>query len=73
MALNPLVPTAYDVGCTVLTVAALVLMVVALIAWFREHRAGWRGWGELAVIVLVPVVGALAYLISRRRTHPANG
>ncbi len=68
---TPLVPDAYDIAWTVMAVAALVLTGFALVLWFREHRNGWHGLLDVAVIVLVPVLGALAYLISRRGPRPA--
>lgn len=58
-------PSAFDASLTVAVLVATALVVFALIAWFKEHRDGWQGLIEVAVILLVPVIGALAFLVSR--------
>lgn len=64
---NPLVPGPVDVVGFVGFLAATVVMVVALVAWSRNHRQGRSPLLELLVIVLLPVVGPVAYLIAQRR------
>ena len=60
MSPNLLVPGAYDVAVTATMIAALVVMVVALVVWFKERRNGWHGLVEVAVIVVMPSATAAA-------------
>ena len=68
---SPLLPTAYDIAWTVMAVAGLVLTGFALVLWSKDHRNGWHGLLDVAVILLVPVLGPLAYVISRHGARPA--
>lgn len=65
--LHGLVPVHGPLG-TALDLAAflaLLLTIFGLVLLFEDDPAGRRCWGWAAVIVLVPVVGPLAYLYRR--------
>lgn len=71
-AVNPLVPAGYDVMWTVVLITALVLSVTAL--WQALRSPSHTGTQQLlwALIVLVaPVLGALAWFVLGRRARPA--
>lgn len=72
---NPLVPAAYDVVWMAAALAALVLAVAAVVSIARSPglRAAARVlW--LLVVVIVPVVGALAWFaLAGRRVSPSEG
>jgi hypothetical protein len=72
---NPLLPATYDVVWTVVLLSGLVLLAVTLRLWFRDGSSARDGAVlELLAIVLVPVLGPLAYLLIRsRRRRDANG
>lgn len=73
---NPLLPAPYDVVWTVVTLGGLALLVVALRLWFRDGASSRDGaLLEILVIVLVPVLGPVAYLLSRgrRRDRDTSG
>lgn len=56
-------PAGYDVLWTVTTLVLLALLLAALVVWVRTRQgSGTRALGELALIVLVPVLGPAAYL-----------
>ncbi len=69
---DPLVPGLVDVIGAVVSLAAVVMMVVALVAWTRNHRSDRSPLLELLMIVLMPVLGPVAYLVALRGV-PAKG
>lgn len=58
--------TWYDVSWMVLAAAALVLLLVALVRWGRDTTtAGLLTVVWLLVVLMVPLIGPAAYLLSR--------
>ena len=68
-------PTGFLVAITVVTVAELALRVVALVVLVRTPRErlqlGAR-WPWVLMILLVNLVGAVAFLAAGRRPAPAD-
>ena len=64
---SPLVPAPVDALWFIGILVAAAAMVVALVAWSRNHRQGRSPFLELLVIVLLPLVGPVAYLVARRQ------
>lgn len=63
----------YDLIWSVVALAALALTFAALFVWFRTRwDRFWEAGLTLLVIVVVPVLGPLAFLASRGR-RPAEG
>ncbi|WP_445227954.1 PLDc N-terminal domain-containing protein [Corynebacterium sp. H127] len=50
-----------------LSVAALILLVVAMVHYFRQEPKSWSAVLVLLVIFLLPLVGPIAYIYSVRR------
>ncbi|WP_106815823.1 PLDc N-terminal domain-containing protein [Microbacterium timonense] len=71
---NPLLPTGYDVTWSMLTAVAIALTVLALILLARSARRLTPSQGLLwtLVVLLVPVLGPIAWLTIGRRTAPAD-
>lgn len=66
---NPLVPAWYDVAWSSAALLVVAFTVLAFVSLVRAPQAtGWRFvvWG--AVIVFVPVLGALAWFVIGRVT-----
>ena len=64
---------AYDFVYSSVAIAAIVLFVIALRAWFRSPRADFFHFLALLVILFVPVVGPIAYVwASREFSGPAR-
>jgi hypothetical protein len=66
--MNPLVPSALDGVLTAVSLAALILVVVAFISLVcAAPRDGRRllAWG--LVVLLVPFIGPAAWIVARRR------
>ena len=62
----------YDLIWSVLALVALALTFAALLVWFRTRwDRFWEAGLALLVIVVVPVLGPLAFLASRGR-RPAE-
>ncbi|MWB99828.1 PLDc N-terminal domain-containing protein [Agromyces seonyuensis] len=70
---NPLLPAAYDVVWTMLAVAMLVLTAVALVSLARSARAltTTQSLVWVAVVLVAPVLGSIAWLAVGRRTVSA--
>lgn len=68
-ALNPLVPSGYDIVWSVIALIAAVLMVVALVSLARSTRrlTSRQGLAWVLVVLLVPVAGPAAWLAIGRR------
>lgn len=60
------VPAIYDVVWSLVVVAHVVLLLLALARWSRVRASHGGGLVDVLVIVLVPVVGPAAYLWGRR-------
>ncbi|KTR09350.1 PLDc N-terminal domain-containing protein [Curtobacterium luteum] len=69
---NPLVPATYDLVWSVVAVITVALAVVASVSLSRAARrlSPWLAFAWAALIVLVPVLGAVAWLGVGRRTEP---
>ncbi len=68
-------PPTYDLVWSAIVIAHLALMLTALVLWFRDSRRETAGLVALvaaAVIVFLPVLGPLAYLLSRTGRYPAR-
>jgi hypothetical protein len=66
MSQDLLLPAAYDIAWSVVALAQVALVLAALVQWFRARPTGEAGPLDLVAIVVVPVLGPLAYLLSRR-------
>jgi uncharacterized membrane protein YhaH (DUF805 family) len=66
---NPLLPAAYDVTWSVVVIAVLLLMVVALISLSRTAKRITQAQALVwtLVAIFVPVVGPLSWLFIGRR------
>jgi membrane protease YdiL (CAAX protease family) len=53
---------------TIAAIALVVIWVITLVDLFRRHYTGWTIVGWLAVIVLLPFIGALIYWGVRKPT-----
>lgn len=62
---QPLVPIAYDIAWTIATFVSVVVLAIALTVWSRARRDGGGSVVDVLVIVLVPIIGPVAYLIDR--------
>lgn len=72
--LHGLVPVHGTLG-VLLDVAAflaLLLTVLAVVLVFEDGVAGPRRWLWIAAIVLVPLVGPVAYILHRRSRSPPD-
>ena len=67
---NPLLPAAYDLTWSVMVVAVLIFMVIALISIARVAKriTSWQSLIWTLVVVFVPLVGPLAWLFIGRRS-----
>lgn len=66
-----MMPVGYDVIWSIAVVTHLVLLLVALRRWFTDQPVGLAGLVGAVIIVAVPLVGPLAYLLSRRPVRRA--
>ncbi|HLS13797.1 MAG TPA: hypothetical protein VK095_04730 [Beutenbergiaceae bacterium] len=66
----------YDLIWSILLVPIIVVTVLALRAWFRARPPGPLGIVQGLVIILIPVLGPIAYLVAtadeRRRRAPGT-
>ncbi|TXK18660.1 PLDc N-terminal domain-containing protein [Homoserinibacter sp. GY 40078] len=72
--MNPLIPGPGDVVMTVLAIAAFVVSCVAIVSLSRTRQLPARRvllWA--LVILLLPVLGAVAWLVSNDRTSRQHG
>lgn len=69
---NPLVPPLYDIVWSVVAIAALVLVVVGFVSLSRSasRLSPWLALVWAALIVVVPILGPVAWLAIGRRTAP---
>lgn len=67
-ALNPLIPTAYDVAWTAAVVVALALLVIALVSIGRNRQTltSLQALVWTLLVILLPFVGPLAWLVAGR-------
>lgn len=63
----------YDVVWSVAAVAAILLLGAALKQWFRSGQGGLLGLLQVAVIVLLPILGPAAYLAATASTRARPG
>ena len=71
---NPLIPDIYNVIWVATPILFIALMVVALVSFSRTaHRSMTELFLWLAVILLAPVLGSIAWLLvkSSRRKSPS--
>ncbi|GLJ60108.1 hypothetical protein GCM10017576_02370 [Microbacterium barkeri] len=69
--LNPLIPAWTDIAWSSCVAAAVVLAILALVSIARMRRRA-PGYGDLlwgALVVIVPVFGAIAWFVVGRRRH----
>lgn len=70
--MSPLVPAAYDIAWTIVVTVGVVLLVMALVRWFRSTESGFRSLLHILVILFVPLVGPAAYLFATKALPPAR-
>lgn len=61
-----LVPAGYDIAFTVLALAALIALGAGLVVWFRDQRSLGEKFVALVLMLLIPLLGPVAYVIGRR-------
>ncbi|MDF2563134.1 MAG: hypothetical protein K0R99_4580 [Microbacterium sp.] len=66
---NPLLPAGYDIAWSVVAALVIALTLFALIGLARSatRLTGWQGTVWAALIVLVPVIGPMAWLMIGQR------
>jgi hypothetical protein len=69
---NPLIPRVYDDVWSVVAVASLVLIVIAIVSLGRKasQLSPLLALAWAALILVVPVLGPVAWLAIGRRTAP---
>jgi uncharacterized membrane protein YhaH (DUF805 family) len=67
---NPLIPAGYDIAWSMITALVIALTIIALISLARTAKRLTPAHGLLwaALVLLVPVLGPLAWLAVGRRT-----
>lgn len=67
---NPLIPAGYDIAWSIVAVAAIVLIVVALISLARsaQRLTSLQALIWVLVVLFVPVLGSIAWMAVGRRT-----
>ncbi|MBW9110022.1 PLDc N-terminal domain-containing protein [Microbacterium trichothecenolyticum] len=67
---NPLIPAGYDIAWSVICALVIAFTIVALVSLARAAKRLTPAQGLLwaALVLLVPVLGALAWLAIGRRT-----
>lgn len=62
-----ILPAAYDIVWSGIALTMLVLFIVAFIKWTKvDFGPGKTGLGWLVVMVIFPIIGAIAFLIQAR-------
>ncbi|TDN45486.1 phospholipase D-like protein [Curtobacterium flaccumfaciens] len=71
---NPVIPQIYDVTWSVVAIASVALVVVALVSLSRTapRLSPWLAVAWVALIVVVPILGAVAWLAIGRRAVPGE-
>lgn len=69
-AINPLMPTAYDLVWSVVCIVVLALTVIALISMGRHSKRLTTTQTLLwtLLVIFVPILGAVAWLVVGRRS-----
>ena len=62
-----LIPASYDVLWTAVVVVLVAVTAAALLVWSRRRESVSRALVDLALILLVPVLGPAAYLAGALR------
>lgn len=65
---SPLEPSPVDYVFMLLTLAAVVLLAVSVIVFFRQPNKRWSDVWIVPFLVLIPLIGPLMYL-SHVRSH----
>lgn len=67
---NPLIPAGYDIAWSVITAILIALTVVALISLMRSVKrlTGAQAMVWTLLIILIPLLGSVAWLAIGRRT-----
>jgi hypothetical protein len=70
---TPVIPAGYDVVWTVVMVAYIGLIIVALVSLSRTalRLSSWLALAWAALIIVVPILGALAWIAVGRRAAPS--
>jgi hypothetical protein len=69
---NPLVPSAYDVVWGAVMIVPLVLAIIALVSVARSRASltATQTLGWVLLILLIPLLGAIAWLVAGRPRTP---
>lgn len=73
---NPLLPEAFDIAWSLSVLLVATLAVVALVSLVRnaKHLSALESLGWTALVVLIPLIGPVAWLaIGRRSGRGTNG
>lgn len=69
---SPLEPYPVDYVFMLLTLAAVVLLAVSVIVFFRQPNKRWSDIWIVLFLVLIPLVGPFVYLL-HVRSHRKSG
>lgn len=62
-----LLPASYDIVWSIIALTMLALFIVAFIKWAKvDFGPGKTGLGWLVMMVVFPIIGAIAFLIQAR-------
>lgn len=72
---NPLIPASYDIVWSVIAAAAIALIVAAFISLARtaKEMSGVQTLVWVLVVLLIPILGAAAWLFIGRRAQRTTG
>lgn len=70
--MNPLIPTAFDVAMSMLAVAAMLFTLCAFVSMVRDPKATGSTFLVWLLIVLLPVLGPLAWFCYGRAAVAAR-
>ena len=71
---NPLLPASYDIAFALFVIAHIVLILVAFVSLVRRAKTltPWQAIAWILIVLLVPILGALAWLLIGRRAYAAG-
>lgn len=62
-----ILPASYDIVWSIIALTMLALFIVAFIKWAKtDFGPGKSGLGWLVMMVIFPIIGAIAFLIQAR-------
>ncbi|AZS43655.1 MULTISPECIES: PLD nuclease N-terminal domain-containing protein [Microbacterium] len=70
-AINPLIPSGYDIAWSVVALVGAVLAIVALVSLARSarHLSARQALGWVLLTIFIPILGPVTWLAIGRRAH----